>query len=677
MIEFLQIPQSTEGKAWYTYIEPTVNPESLEEMTQQFCAALDRFPNKLKKKIIHNKLTPEDLGQQEKRTHFELPQNFNQRSKANSSATATASQASAGPSTQRKGDPVPVWNKEVVAAGTSIQVAKPLHLNSQEKAAVNCTSAVPAGETQLRRVKTEASITTTTTTVSAKEYKRRLEVKKAEEEQKKQMAETVKKESSRPDASATGSRQLSELNQPVVVNPPDTVKLEPRENIFAKIQKDPKSEKKPVLPMSDGDCLSESQKTENKLDLDVILKPEHIHGSSHLKFSAATLPHKTAVNPHHQSVDQSQNSRQSGRTSLPSSSETSQVSAEPGHHRMKTKERSVNDQLAMGDAQSRHETDLVANTISKTERRSLESTLHPTPSTRLNVPDAMPLLAVNSSEPMRRHHKKSRSHHHSREDRHSAVETANLANAPLKLKIITPPPAQKSHLESGDLKFKIKNPAVEGSQHKANSGTPESTEIKKLKIKLAGPAGKHETVGSDERYMASGAYSADPAPSTSHESHSSQVPSSKNNGGSTAPQGVKLVLSKDKISGEYQRGSSVHHEEPHHHRRRHRHHSKSETNRGDQSHKRPSSPDTHNKQKIPRLEAEGNFGNGSQGSANKFQNPYSVNYYPTSLTQQYTQHLVAAPYQVNPRCGVIQPPPPPPPPLPSEPAPLPPPPPPF
>lgn len=325
----------------------------------------------------------------------------------------------------------------------------------------------------------------------------------------------------------------------------------------------------------------------------------------------------------------------------------------------------------MGDAQSQHETDLLANTTNKNERRGLESTLHPTPSTRLTAPDVVPLPAVNSSEPTKRHHKKSRSHHHSREDRHGAVETAN---APLKLKIITPPPAQKLHLESGDLKLKIKNPSVEGSQHKANSGTPEATEIKKLKIKIAGPSGKHETVGGDERYMATASYSSDHAPSTSHESHPSQAPSSKNNGGGTAPQGVKLVLSKDKISGEYQRGSSSHHEESHHHRRRNRHHSRS-----DQSHKRPSSPDAHNKQKIPRLEAEGSFGNGSQGSANKFQNPYSVNYlgHPPSLTQQYTQHLVTSPYQVNLRCGVIQPPPPPPPPLPSEPAPLPPPPPPY
>lgn len=676
MIEFLQIPQSTEGKAWYTYIEPTANPESLEEMTQQFCAALDKFPNKLKKKIIHNKLTAEDIGQQEKRTHFELPQNFNQRSKASSSAPATASQTSAGPTPQRKGDPVPVWNKEAVAASASIQVAKPSHLNSQEKASVSSTS---AGDPQLKRVKPEASIPTT---VTAKEYKRRFELKKAEEEQKKHMAETAKKDPLRPDTSGTGIRQLSEVTQSAVVTPSDIVKLEPRENIFAKIQKDPKSEKKPVLSLPDGDCLSESLKTENskdKLDLDVILKPEHIHGSSHLKFSAATLPHKATVNPHHQSsVDQSQNSRHSGRTSLPSSLEAGQVGSESGHYRMKTKERSANDQLAMGDAQSHHETDSLASATSKNERRSLESTLHPAPSTRLGVPDAMPL--VNSSEPMKRHHKKSsHSHRHSREDRHSAVETANSVNAPLKLKIITPPPAQKSHLESGDLKYKIKS--LEGSQHKvANSGTPEATEIKKLKIKLPGLTGKHESVGGDERYMATAAYSSDPAPSTSHESHSSQVLSSKNNGGGIAPQGVKLVLSKDKISGEYQRGSAANLEEGHHHRRKHRH-SKSEANRSDQGHKRPSSPDTHNKQKIPRLEAEGNFGNGSQGSATKYQNPYSVNYMgqncPTSLTQQYTQHLVTAPYQVNPRSGVVQPPPPPPPPLPSEPAPLPPPPPPY
>ena len=55
IICFYQIPTSSEGKDWFYYVDPTVTPELLEELTSEFLAILDKCPSRLKRKIIsHN-----------------------------------------------------------------------------------------------------------------------------------------------------------------------------------------------------------------------------------------------------------------------------------------------------------------------------------------------------------------------------------------------------------------------------------------------------------------------------------------------------------------------------------------------------------------------------------------------------------------------------------------------
>uniref|UniRef100_A0A0A9WEZ5 Cyclin-T1 n=1 Tax=Lygus hesperus TaxID=30085 RepID=A0A0A9WEZ5_LYGHE len=48
----LQIPQSTEGKPWFWYIDKTVTQELLEQLTEEFLGIFDKCPSRLKKKIV-------------------------------------------------------------------------------------------------------------------------------------------------------------------------------------------------------------------------------------------------------------------------------------------------------------------------------------------------------------------------------------------------------------------------------------------------------------------------------------------------------------------------------------------------------------------------------------------------------------------------------------------------
>lgn len=47
-----QIPQSSEGKSWWYYVDPEVSIQMIEQVTTEFLAILERCPSRLKKKIM-------------------------------------------------------------------------------------------------------------------------------------------------------------------------------------------------------------------------------------------------------------------------------------------------------------------------------------------------------------------------------------------------------------------------------------------------------------------------------------------------------------------------------------------------------------------------------------------------------------------------------------------------
>lgn len=46
-----QIPQSTEGKYWFHYVDRTVTMEILEQLTNEFLFIYDNSPSRLKKQL--------------------------------------------------------------------------------------------------------------------------------------------------------------------------------------------------------------------------------------------------------------------------------------------------------------------------------------------------------------------------------------------------------------------------------------------------------------------------------------------------------------------------------------------------------------------------------------------------------------------------------------------------
>lgn len=46
------MPQSSEGKDWFYYVDNSVTSEILEELTSEFLAILDKCPSRLKSKIL-------------------------------------------------------------------------------------------------------------------------------------------------------------------------------------------------------------------------------------------------------------------------------------------------------------------------------------------------------------------------------------------------------------------------------------------------------------------------------------------------------------------------------------------------------------------------------------------------------------------------------------------------
>lgn len=46
-----QIPNSCEGKAWYTYVDDAVTPDILKKLTDEYLGILEKSPSKFKSKM--------------------------------------------------------------------------------------------------------------------------------------------------------------------------------------------------------------------------------------------------------------------------------------------------------------------------------------------------------------------------------------------------------------------------------------------------------------------------------------------------------------------------------------------------------------------------------------------------------------------------------------------------
>jgi cyclin T len=52
MMPRLQIPQSNEGRHWFSYVDRTVTTELLERLTSEFLHIFDKCPSRLKRKMM-------------------------------------------------------------------------------------------------------------------------------------------------------------------------------------------------------------------------------------------------------------------------------------------------------------------------------------------------------------------------------------------------------------------------------------------------------------------------------------------------------------------------------------------------------------------------------------------------------------------------------------------------
>jgi hypothetical protein len=57
---YLQIPQSSEGKDWFYYVDATVTLEQLEQLTAEFLVIYEKCPSRLKK--INSKRNEESFN---------------------------------------------------------------------------------------------------------------------------------------------------------------------------------------------------------------------------------------------------------------------------------------------------------------------------------------------------------------------------------------------------------------------------------------------------------------------------------------------------------------------------------------------------------------------------------------------------------------------------------------
>jgi hypothetical protein len=48
---FFKIPDSSEGKAWYSYVDDSVTLDTLKKLTDEYLQILERSPSKFKSKM--------------------------------------------------------------------------------------------------------------------------------------------------------------------------------------------------------------------------------------------------------------------------------------------------------------------------------------------------------------------------------------------------------------------------------------------------------------------------------------------------------------------------------------------------------------------------------------------------------------------------------------------------
>lgn len=51
ILKIIQIPDSSEGKAWYSYVDDTVTLDTLKKLTEEYLQILERSPSKFKSKM--------------------------------------------------------------------------------------------------------------------------------------------------------------------------------------------------------------------------------------------------------------------------------------------------------------------------------------------------------------------------------------------------------------------------------------------------------------------------------------------------------------------------------------------------------------------------------------------------------------------------------------------------
>ena len=236
---------------------------------------------------------------------------------------------------------------------------------------------------------------------------------------------------------------------------------------------------------------------------------------------------------------------------------------------------------------------------------------------------------------------------HEREMSRRRLPSSSSQPSPLKMKLSlmladTGSPAVVKQADDASVKSHVSSPALESQAPSVS----DSQEHIRLKVNVS--SGRVEKVGSAV---------ASPTPAS----------------------GMKLVLSKDKVSGEYQRGSdSGHHH--HHHRRHHHHHHHKHTRPDTDSHsshvtvsrKRPADFDSTSKPLTEKKIRSELLGNGHQsgvsGRLSQVQPSQTNN---AAISAGLSRTHIPSTYRVSGMSSVVvpsppPPPPPPPPPLPTE-----------
>lgn len=507
-------------------------------------------------KIANNRVTTEDVGQQEKKLNFKMPaQVLAPESKSTSIPMATAALASIN------GAPchslMPVWNslkpQMELTSSTAARSAELLLKNEKEETLGTLPVAM-THPTVLRQVKFEATLGLSTTDSLEP---RLLEQKRLEEKWQRDLLNVEKRDSTiLCDATGKQGKERSILPHGMLVQ--DGSWIDPQESNFSK-SKTPKVEKKLEIPISESN--DKSQKTKDVPDaLEIDLRPEHMYGDHTLPESA--LLHKPSPTAPNQALAEQihrQGNTLGSRLVLPMTRVAMTDGGRDRAHtkRQRAKDRISRDVLAMEDISS-HKVPVNSVIACVASDRKIVKLPHYRTLKSCLVPSE------------KHHHRRERAEHYRLCDEKERLQdelpaTPNFtghANAPLKLKIQIPSASSsvvspsKCPPDLGELKMKIKVPVVGQTR-------PEVEAINgfKLKISLKGPSGKVESVATGDRH------------SFTHDDTLLQTAARINNGG-TSSHGVKLVLSKDKISGGYQHGVLSHHEEQRQHLRRRRRHSK-------------------------------------------------------------------------------------------------------